>query len=107
VTTVAYEPSPARAQAPARNRSAAKFTDEQRSAIRKSVPAQPRTSMRATRERTRVVVGEEVPSSVELESFPETVYREVPTVREYRYYRDDANVIVVDPGERRIIDVIE
>jgi hypothetical protein len=107
VTTLAYEASSAHAQAPAQNRRVAKFSDEQRAAVRKSVTAKSRTSTGPARERTRVVVGDEVPSSVELESFPETIYREVPAVREYRYYRDDANVIVVDPGERRVIEVIE
>jgi hypothetical protein len=109
VTTLAYDASSARAEtAPNQNRRAAKFTDEQRAAIRKSVPVQSSgAASRRAREHTRVTVGEEVPSSVEFESFPETVYREVPTAREYRYFRDDANVVVVDPGERRVIDVIE
>ena len=55
----------------------------------------------------RIVVEDEVPSTVVLEEFPETVVREVPSVRTYRYYRQDNDVVVVDPGSRRVIDVIE
>jgi len=54
--------------------------------------------------RQTIVVGEEVPQSVEIESFPEDVYREVPVVREYRYIRSGDDVYLVDPGSRRVIE---
>jgi hypothetical protein len=55
----------------------------------------------------RIVVEDEVPAGVELEEFSETVVREVPSVRSYRYYRNDDDIVVVDPGSRRVIEVIE
>jgi len=42
---------------------------------------------------------------VTIESFPETVYTEVPSVRRYRYFRQDNSVILVDPDDHRVIDV--
>jgi hypothetical protein len=47
-----------------------------------------------------------VPRSVTIESFPETVYTEVPTVRRYRYFRHDDDVMLVDPEDDRIVDII-
>jgi hypothetical protein len=44
---------------------------------------------------------------VELEEFRETVVHEVPSVRTSRYYRRDDDAVVVDPGSRRVIGVIE
>ena len=54
-----------------------------------------------------LVVGEEVPASVVIEAFPEDVYREVPTVREYRYVCSGSDVYLVDPGSRRVIEELE
>lgn len=55
----------------------------------------------------RYVVEEQVPREVELEEFDDVVVREVPAVRSYRYLRSDNDVIVVDPGSRRVLDIID
>lgn len=103
VALLPYDGSSARAQAqPSR---AAKFTEQQRSVIRKGLGSNARAT--TGRGSSRVIVGEEVPTTIELQEFPETIYRDVPTVREYRYYTRDRDVIVVDPAERRVIEVIE
>ena len=65
-----------------------------------------------TRERVRVAppadfrarVGVEVPDSVELYPIPETV--EVPAIRRYRYTVIDNQVVLVDPGTHRVVEVI-
>jgi hypothetical protein len=44
---------------------------------------------------------------VTVEEFPEIVYREAPSVRRYRYFRQDSDVILVDPDDHRVIDVLE
>lgn len=87
-----------------------KLSDKQRSYIRQHATSRPTTTTTtgaAPRGQTTIVVGEEVPSSVEIESFPVEVYREVPTVREYRYIRSGSNVYLVDPGTRHVIEEIE
>jgi hypothetical protein len=56
---------------------------------------------------TRARVGERLPDSVEIRSFPEEVYRESPTLREYRYIERDNRTYVVEPHERTIIEEID
>ena len=48
--------------------------------------------------------GERLPDSVEFEEFPDTVYREAPALREYRYIHRENRTYLVDPGERRVIE---
>lgn len=55
----------------------------------------------------RVSSGYAVPDSVELRSFPDSAYGEVPAARNYRYYSTGGNVVLVDPGSRRVVDVID
>ena len=88
------------------------LSDKQRSYIREHASSR-RTSTTTTtttgaapRSET-IIVGEEVPQSIEIETFPEEVYREVPVVREYRYVRSGSGVYLVDPGSRRVIEEIE
>lgn len=85
------------------------LSERQRSYLRQH--ATPRrttttTTTGAAPQRETIVIGEEVPESVEIESFPEDVYREVPDVREYRYIRSGRDIYLVDPGNRRVIEEI-
>lgn len=99
---------PARASTTTRERRV-NLSERQRSYIREH--AAPRrtttTTTGAAPRRQTIIVGEEVPQSVEIESFPEDVYREVPVVREYRYIRSGGDIYLVDPGSRRVIEEIE
>jgi hypothetical protein len=85
------------------------FSQSQREVIRKhaqsSRPSE--TVGSASRVRQRVRIEEEVPDTIELREFPDTVIRQVPSVRPYRYYMHDDNVILVDPARRRVYDVFE
>jgi hypothetical protein len=51
--------------------------------------------------------GERWPDSVEFEEFPETVDREAPSSREYRYVHRENRTYLVDPGERQVIEEID
>jgi hypothetical protein len=48
-----------------------------------------------------------LPDSVEVEEFPEAVYREAPSLRDYRYIERENRTYLVDPGERRVIEEID
>jgi hypothetical protein len=48
-----------------------------------------------------------VPDTVEIEKFPETVYREAPSVRDYRYIHRKHRTYLVEPTERRVIEEID
>jgi len=85
------------------------FSDTDRAVIRKharSARAEQRTTGSSTTS-TRVRVGDRLPDSVEIRSFPEEVYRESPTLREYRYIERDNRTYVVEPHERTIIEEID
>jgi hypothetical protein len=92
----------ARAQAPASSRTS--FTQQQREAIHN----------RATTLRTSetvglsgpIVVEEEIPATIELQEFPTEIVTEVPTISTYLYFRQGSDIVVVDPGPRRVIEVI-
>ena len=56
---------------------------------------------------TRVRVGDRLPDSVEIRSFPDEVYRASPSLREYRYIERDNRTYVVEPRERTIIEEID
>ena len=68
-----------------------------RSMTRERVRVGPPTDFRAR-------VGVEVPSSVELYPVPETV--EVPAIRRYPYTVIDDQVVLVDPGTHRVVEII-
>jgi hypothetical protein len=51
--------------------------------------------------------GERLPESVEIRSFPETVYRESPRLREYRYIERDNRTYVIEPRERTVIEEVD
>ena len=85
------------------------FSDRDREVIRKHARSS-RIEQRTTGSSaasTRVRVGERFPDSVEIRSFPDEVYRESPTLREYRYIERDNRTYVVEPRERTIIEEIE
>lgn len=111
IVTVLQRSGGSTAAAPARSQSKASFTDKDRDAVRKHVKT--RTEPRATGSRAettgstaKVVIrrGERLPDTVEFEEFPETVYREAPTLREYRYIHRENRTFLVDPVERTVID---
>jgi hypothetical protein len=94
------------AAAPASHRTT--FSDRDREVIRKharSSRIEQRTTGSAASTRARV--GERLPDSVEIRSFPDEIYRESPTLREYRYIERDNRTYVVEPRERTIIEEIE
>ncbi len=83
------------------------LSDKQRAYLRQHTTSRQITTGSAPRGSTTVVIGQEVPQTVQIETFPEEVYREVPTVREYRYIRSGAGVYLVDPGTRQVIEEID
>jgi hypothetical protein len=86
------------------------FSDNDREVIRKHAKARPVERERRTTGstvRTEIRTGERVPESVEIEAFPDEVYRDAPTLREYRYINRDSRTYIVEPHERRIIEEID
>jgi len=108
IVTVLSRNGGSAAAAPAPSHSKVSFTDKDRDVVRKHVKT--RTSERQTTGSAAKVVirrGERLPDTVEFEEFPETVYREAPSLREYRYIHRENRTYLVDPGERRVIEEID
>ncbi len=86
------------------------FSDSDRDVVRKHAKARPVERERRTTGstvRTEIRSGERVPDSIEIEAFPEEVYRDAPALREYRYINRDSRTYIVEPRERRIIEEID
>ena len=96
---------PARAEATTTKRKV-ELSNQQREVIRKHTRHHVTTGA-STRTETHITVGEELPQSVEIQTFPDEVYREVPTIRTYRYIQSGPNVYLVEPHSRRVIEEIE
>lgn len=100
------ERGPTRARAETTTRRV-RLSDHQREIIRHHASSRRKVTTGAgSRTTTEVTVGETLPESVEVESFPEEVYREVPEVREYRYIERGDDVYLVDPSSRRVIEEV-
>jgi hypothetical protein len=106
IVTVLPRSGGSTATAPASSRSKVAFTDRDRDVVRKHTRAstERRTTGRSGAARVEIRRGERVPDTVEIEEFPETVYREAPALREYRYIHRDNRTYIVEPGERRVIE---
>ena len=55
----------------------------------------------------RISVGESVPRTIRLGPFPDDIVREVPEIRSYRFCVRDNDVVLIDPTEYAIVEVIE
>jgi hypothetical protein len=55
----------------------------------------------------RVTVGATVPETVELRSVPETILSDVPSVKGYRYFVYNDDVVLVDPQTRKVVTIVE
>ncbi len=104
VDVIERGPSRARAETTTRH---LKLSKHQREIIRRHATTRRKATTGAgSRTTTEVTVGETLPESVEVESFPEEVYREVPEVREYRYIERGDDLYLVDPSSRRVIEEV-
>jgi hypothetical protein len=81
-----------------------RFTPEQRTVIRETVLREPTCHYEQRLDFFLVIP---FPSSVRVCEFPERVLTEVPEVRRYRYVTRGDNVLVVDPDEHRVVEVID
>ncbi|WP_050990896.1 DUF1236 domain-containing protein [Bradyrhizobium genomosp. I (2014)] len=100
------------ASAPARTEQRkVSFSDRDREVIRKHAKARPvereKQVTTGSSVRTEIRTGERVPEGLEIEAFPEEVYRDAPTLREYRYINRDSRTYIVEPRERRVIEEID
>lgn len=93
---------------PAPTRQTVTLSPSDREIIRKQlVPGAASGPLPTTPPGATVAVGDAVPSSIALQEFPSSVSGVVPDVKVFRYYQAGQNVVVVDPDQRRVLEVIQ
>ena len=95
------------AAAPPPAQKKAKFSNRERDVIRSHTRASRQSTTTGSAARAQMRVGDQVPDTIEMREFPSTVYRTVPTVREYRYIDIDNRSYLVEPRGRMIIEEID
>lgn len=55
----------------------------------------------------KVTVGATVPDTVELQTVPDTIVSDVPSVKGYSYFVYNDDVVLVDPKTRKVVTIVE
>jgi hypothetical protein len=55
----------------------------------------------------KVAAGDEVPPKVELHPVPPLIGQKVPQIKSHRFYVTQAQIVIVDPQDRKAVEVIE
>ncbi|HZO47185.1 MAG TPA: DUF1236 domain-containing protein [Xanthobacteraceae bacterium] len=62
---------------------------------------------RASDDDAKVVAGDEVPGKVTLHPIPPLIGQKVPQIKAHRFYATQSRVILVDPQDQKVVEVIE
>jgi hypothetical protein len=54
-----------------------------------------------------VTIGAAVPADVELQPVPAAIYARVPEARRYEYFDWNGRVVFVDPGSRKVVQIVD
>jgi Protein of unknown function (DUF1236) len=55
----------------------------------------------------KIGVGEVIPKAVQLQAMPADVSAKVSQVRNYSFFLKDAHIVLVDPKDNKVVDVID
>jgi hypothetical protein len=55
----------------------------------------------------KVAAGDEVPAKVELQAMPALIGQKVPSIRSHRFYMTQQQIVIVDPQDKKVVEVIE
>jgi hypothetical protein len=80
-----------------------RLAPQQREEIKRVVLTQKPAAVKV---RVAPTVGARLPDDVPLFPFPDSLYSEFPELRDYRYTVIEEEIVIVDPSERRIVEVI-
>ncbi len=96
----AQTPNP---QIPAATRTV-NLTLEQRHVIRELVSD---LKVERAADDSKVAAGDEVPGKVTLHPIPPLIGQKVPQIKAHRFYVTQSRVVIVDPQDQKIVEVIE
>jgi hypothetical protein len=111
VAAAALFMAPASAQAPQQEPGAppaaartVNLTLEQRHVIRELVQE---LKVGQAADGQKVAAGDDVPAKVELQPIPALIGQKVPQIRSHRFYVTQQQIVIVDPQDQKIVEVIE
>ncbi|WP_414470706.1 DUF1236 domain-containing protein [Microvirga sp. M2] len=55
----------------------------------------------------KVTVGATVPDTVELQTVPDTIVSDIPSVKGYSYFVYNDDVVFVDPKTRKVVTIVQ
>ncbi|HZH09779.1 MAG TPA: DUF1236 domain-containing protein [Microvirga sp.] len=55
----------------------------------------------------KVTVGMAVPDTIELQTVPDTIVSDIPSVKGYSYFVYNDDVVFVDPKTRKVVTIVE
>jgi hypothetical protein len=80
------------------------LTLEQRHVIRELVKE---LKVTTAKDDLKVAEGEAIPGKVELQPVPPLIGQKVPSIKSHRLYVTQRQILVVDPQDQRVVEVIE
>jgi len=80
------------------------LTLEQRHVIRELVKE---LKVIAAKDDLKVAEGEAIPGKVELQPVPPLIGQKVPSIKSHRLYVTQRQILIVDPQDQRVVEVIE
>ena len=83
-----------------------KITAEQGYIIKENVVKAPATSGQGD-SAAKVEIGGKAPSGSSLQEFPQIVVEKVPAVKSHKFFVSNGQVVVVDPKDNTIADIIK
>jgi hypothetical protein len=55
----------------------------------------------------KVAAGDDVPGKVELHPIPALIGQKVPQIKAHRFFVTERQIVIVDPQDQRVVEVIE
>jgi hypothetical protein len=75
---------------------------EQRTVIRQRL-----STAKPVTVKENVTIGTTVPDTVELQTVPDTIVSDIPSVKGYSYFVYNDDVVLVDPKTRKVVTIVE
>jgi hypothetical protein len=90
-------------KAPAATRTV-NLTLEQRHVIRELVKE---LKVESAKDDLKVAAGDEIPGKLALQPVPPLIGQKVPSIKSHRLYVTQSQILIVDPQDQKVVDVIE
>jgi hypothetical protein len=80
------------------------LTLEQRHVIRELVKE---LKVESAKDDLKVAAGDEIPGKLALQPVPPLIGQKVPSIKSHRLYVTQSQILIVDPQDQKVVDVIE